>query len=426
LLVTSALNFALVMQYFDFTLLSMILVSITTVISPNVVLQLTFAVLGHHVNTNRKFLDQLNSVIRALSPPKHHNCVCVIQLLQVKNPRGFMVWYLKSRVFLEAVINLSVGESDKFIDKVIKALHEGDPTRPIYQIVDEHTPRAFRSLERLMLDFLQPTSVQLLGSLNECLRKYFYSSNTTAAASVTSFPPTILRNSQSAYDSSDDGSPRLARRLPHDTLPATTSTPAVAAVDVESLDGSSPSSASPEVPFPEEADDISTAQPVPSSGGGVAATALCLIEYIAVVERSWWKPSIVPQSLRTFGNTTSDVLGILKVGNCNEYIFCPIIVLPVSLSGSEVSFPKVAIHLSDAKGKTLDVRELDQHNLILKDFATTPKPSSAIKGSVFRNAGYSVRVRQYFLQIACDTSAGVDVLWWYMNDDGRLLSLPFV
>lgn len=330
-----------------------------------------------------------------------------------------MLWYLKSKIFLEAVINLSVGEADKFIDKVINARHEGDSARPIYQIVDEHTPITFTSLERLMLDFLQPTSVQLLGNFNECLRKYFISSNTTAAASVTSFPPTILRNSQSAYDSDDDGSPRLARRLSKDTPPATTAATAVASVDLESLDDSSPSSASPEVPLPEEADTTFAAQPVRSSGGDVAATALCLIEYIAVVERSFWKPSIVPQCLRTLSDITSDVTGILKVGNCNEYIFCPMIVLPVSRSGSEVSFPKVAIHLSDAKGKSLDVRELEQYNLVLTDLATPLKPSSAIKGSVFRNAGYSVRVRQYFLQIACDAVAGADVLWWYMNDDGR-------
>ncbi len=65
--------------------------------------------------------------------------------------------------------------------------------------------------------------------------------NVSENTSFRRIPPTIMRNSQSAYDSSDDGSPRLARRLSKDTPPATT---AVASVDLENLDDSSPSSAS--------------------------------------------------------------------------------------------------------------------------------------------------------------------------------------
>lgn len=47
----------------------------TTVVSPYVVPQLTFAVLGHHVSTNNTFLDQLISVILNLSHPKHRTTV---------------------------------------------------------------------------------------------------------------------------------------------------------------------------------------------------------------------------------------------------------------------------------------------------------------------------------------------------------------
>jgi hypothetical protein len=68
-------HFALVMQCFDFIRWTMILVFIATVVSPHVVPQLTFAVLGHHVNTNNTFLDQLISVILNLSPPKHRTTV---------------------------------------------------------------------------------------------------------------------------------------------------------------------------------------------------------------------------------------------------------------------------------------------------------------------------------------------------------------
>jgi hypothetical protein len=69
-------HFDLVMQCFDFIRWTIILVFISTVVSPHVVPQLTFAVLGHHVNTNNAFLDQLISVILNLSPPKHRT-TCV-------------------------------------------------------------------------------------------------------------------------------------------------------------------------------------------------------------------------------------------------------------------------------------------------------------------------------------------------------------
>ena len=52
--------------------------------------------------------------------------------------------------------------------------------------------------------------------------------------------------------------------------------------------------------------------------------------------------------------------------------------------------------------------------------------SNAIKGSVFRMQGYSIRVRQFFLQVKADALDATDVQWMYLSDDGRLQPLTFV
>jgi hypothetical protein len=344
-----------------------------------------------------------------------------------------MSWYLKSRIFLESVINLSVCEADKFIDHEIETLVQGNRSTTIFQILDEQASKTFSSFERLMLDFLQPSSVQLLANLNECLRKYFESSNATVAAlaeaetaSCALEQLTVLRSSQSSYDSVEDDSPRMAPRMavtPRGSINETAS-----AVDAEIMNHALSFSASPQLPLCIPMDSGVAARDVPNSVSNIQSTALSLILYTAVVcHRNWWKPSIVPHRLTIQRDSVSDVLAILRVDQGHEYLFCPQIVLPVMRSGSEVSFPKVCLQLTDPKGKELDARELDKHNMFLTK-SSMPGSSAVVKpsfkNSAFRNAGYSIRVLQYFLEVEYDALAQ-GCLWWYMSDTGRFVVYCF-
>ena len=309
-----------------------------------------------------------------------------------------MLWYLKSKIFIESVINLSVCEADLFIDGQLQKRPGGDKLGAVYQILDENTPRMFSSLKRMLLDYLQPSAVQLVGNLNDCLRRCFDRSRSTvcratSSSSMPSLVPTILRASQSSNDSSDLDSPRLPVRI----SPSSNVQPA-AEVALDSVPSARPNSIRP------------------------MTSVVCLIEYTASVQRSWhWlKPSIVPHSLAMRSDLASRVLGVASANNCRDYIFCPTAVLPDARSGSVISFPKVLLQLTDSKGQKLDSRELDNFKIDL-----SAPPSSASKGSVFRNTGYSIRVRQYFLQIEAAVIAAADNCWWYMNDSGRLHFLFF-
>jgi hypothetical protein len=316
---------------------------------------------------------------------------------QVKTPDSFMLWYLKSKIFIESVINLNVCEADLFIDGQLQKRRSGHKLGAVYQILDENTPRMFSSLKRMLLDYLQPSAVQLVGNLNDCLRRCFDRSRSTvcrltSSSSMPSLVPTILRSSQSGNGSSDSepDSPRLPMRI----SPSSNVQPA-AEVALDSVPSAGPNSIR------------------------LTTSVVCLIEYTASVQRSWhWlKPSIVPHSLAMRSDLVSrtGVLGVANANNCRDYIFCPTAVLPDARSGSVVSFPKVLLQLTDSKGQQLDSRELDNLKIDL-----SAAPSSAFKGSVFRNTGYSIRVRQYFLQIEAAVLAAADAFWWYMNDSGRL------
>ena len=309
-----------------------------------------------------------------------------------------MLWYLKSKIFIESVINLSVCEADLFIDGQLQKRPGGHKLGAVYQILDENTPRMFSSLKRMLLDYLQPSAVQLVGNLNDCLRRCFDRSRSTvcratSSSSMPSLMPTILRSSQSSNDSSDSDSPRLPMRI----SPSSNVQPA-AELALDSVPSARPNSIRP------------------------TTSVVCLIEYTASVQRSWhWlKPSIVPHSLAMRSDLASRVLGVASANNCRDYIFCPTAVLPDARSGSVISFPKVLLQLTDSKGQKLDSRELDNFKIDL-----SAPPSSASKGSVFRNTGYSIRVRQYFLQIEAAVIAAADKCWWYMNDGGRLHFLFF-
>ncbi len=311
-----------------------------------------------------------------------------------------MLWYLKSKIFIESVINLNVCEADLFIDGQLQTRRGAPKLGAVYQILDENTPRMFSSLKRMLLDYLQPSAVQLVGNLNDCLRRCFDRSRSTvcrvtSSTSIPSLVPTILRSSQSGNDSSDaeSDSPRLPMRI----SPSSNVQPA-AEVTLDSVPSARPNSIR------------------------LTTSVVCLIEYTASVQRSWhWlKPSIVPHSLTMRSDLVSRVLGVANANNCRDYIFCPTAVLPDARSGSVISFPKVLLQLTDSKGQQLDSRELDNFKIDL-----SAPPSSAFKGSVFRNTGYSIRVRQYFLQIEAAVLAAADEFWWYMNDSGRLCCLYF-
>jgi hypothetical protein len=70
----------------------------------------------------------------------------------------------------------------------------------------------------------------------------------------------------------------------------------------------------------------------------------------------------------------------------------------------------------------LDARVLDGFRMDSSQLLS----SNAIKGSVFRMQGYSIRVRQFFLQVKADALDATDVQWMYLSDDGRLQPLTFV
>jgi hypothetical protein len=331
-----------------------------------------------------------------------------------------MLWYLKSKIFIESVAGY-VCEADKFIGHQIETQKADNRSRTTYHIVDEHTTTEFSSFKRLMLDHLQPSGLQLLGNLNECLKRCFYTSSTTLEVLAR----TVLRNSQSSYDSSEEDSPRMAPRVANANISPAGTGQAAPAVHVDVLNQSLSTPAS-QVLISVQADSSSivAAQDVLSSCGIVSSTALCLLHYTVVVcQQSWWsrKPSMIPHCLRLYNGSVSDVLRILQVDQCREYTFFPALVLSVSRVGSEVSFPKVPIELTDRKGEILDARELDNYNVNLMNFSM---PSSSIlnkstrKGSVFRNSGFSIRVWQYFLQVTFDALADAGQ-WWYMSDSGR-------
>jgi hypothetical protein len=329
-----------------------------------------------------------------------------------------MYWYLRSKIFIESVINLSVCEADAFIDTQVQRELDGDRSETIYQICDEQAPMTFSSLKRMLLDYLQPSAVQLLGNLNECIRRCFESFNGNAVESFPTLEPTILRSSQSFDDSDDDSSPRLARKMKpiasskqseattteivFDTM-STSECPAVSPFVVPSHDG---------------VDMIVAVRDISSSFSDPKTTALCVVEYSASVQRRWLAPSITPHCLKLNGGILSHVSGIVKSNDCHEYIFCPSVMLPDMRNGAVVSFSKVPLLLTDSKGKQLDARELDCFKMDLSS-STARRNSNLIKNQVFRNTGYSIKVRQYFLEIESSMLADTYVLWWYMDDSGR-------
>ena len=349
-------------------------------------------------------------------------------LNQVKNPNSLMYWYLKSKIFIESVINLSICEADAFIDKQFQPELEGNRSETMYQIFDEQAPISFSSLQRMLLDYLQPSAVQLLGSFNECIRRCFNSSSCHVAASLPNLEstiliePTILRASQIDSDEDDDNaSLGLAKRLTATALDNFTE--ATATKTVQSVLSTSECTSSTQAANPSHADvhEFVAVQDVRSSCNHPETTALCVIEYSAVMQRRWLVPSIVPNCLKLHGDLVSHVSGILKADAYHEYVFLPTVVLPDSASVSIVSFPKIAMRLTDAKGKQLDARELDSFTMNLLNSPTDQKSSNLIKSNVFRNSGYSIRVRQYFLQIESRLLADTYVLWWYMDDSGRFV-----
>jgi hypothetical protein len=341
-----------------------------------------------------------------------------------------MLWYLKSKIFIESVVG-HVCEADKFILHQIETPVVGNRSRTIYQVVDEYQPKAFSSFKSLMLEFLQPSSFQLLANLNECLRRCFDPSNTT----LNRLARTVLRDSQSSYDSSEEDSPRMAPRVARTEFSPASTSQAAPAVEVD-LNHTLSTPAFPQVLHSAQAHSSATlaAQDVLSSCCNVSSTALCLLHYTAVAcQQSWWsrKPSMVPHCLRLrngLENFSSDVQRILQVDHCYEYIFFPALVLPISCAGSEVSFPKVSMELTDRTGKVLDARELDNHNVNVMNFNMTSSSAankSSRKGSVFRNSGYSIRVWQYFFQVTFDALAHAGQ-WWYLSDSGRFAASAFL
>ncbi len=96
------------------------------------------------------------------------------------NPEELKLWFLKSRICLELVSKLSPGElgqADMFIAEEGERQFAVCKTGSIYQVmIEEATYETYASLKRMMLDHLQPTSIQLLTSLVGCLYRCFYPS----------------------------------------------------------------------------------------------------------------------------------------------------------------------------------------------------------------------------------------------------------
>ena len=355
--------------------------------------------------------------------------------MQVKSPDGFMFWYLKSRIFFESVYHFDeLCQADMFIDKHLQETSAGDRSPHFYQIFDEETPKTFSSLKRLLLDYLQPSALQLLVSMNDCLRRFFDLSRTASASASSGdrrsrIEPTILRASQSS-DIDPDDSPRLARRVSTHTnsSEAVSSSEASAA---EVLDAPAPvlncegsASAQDAPPVQADSDAVAAAQAALSSSNecpsALQSRIVCIIEYKAVVEQHRWtfslRPSLVPYRWCAHDRIKSHVIGVIKADGCQEYVFSPVTVLPFSRLDSVFTFRSVPMRLEDAKGNTLDTRVLES----IKMDTSQPSSSAAIKGSVFRMQGYSIRVRQYFLQLEADALDAANAVWLYLNDAGRL------
>ncbi len=326
-----------------------------------------------------------------------------------------MHWYLRSKIFIESVINLSVCEADLFINSQVQRELGDHRSNTIYQAFDEQTPMTFSSLERMLLDYLQPSAVQLLGNLHECIRRCFDSSGSHVATSSPNIQPTILRFSQSYDDSDDEASPRLARKM----RPASNGSNQTCTTVPNVL--STPECPSfPPVATPSHA-DASELVAVPNtlvSCSEPDTTALCVVEYIASVQRRWLAPSIVPYCMKFHNGLASHVSGIVKSNGLYEYVFCPCVILPDTCSDSMIFFPKASMLLTDCKGKRLDARELDCFKMDPRS-SNARKTSNLIKNQVYRNTGYSIKVRQYFLQIDSSILADTYVLWWYTDDSGR-------
>jgi hypothetical protein len=335
-----------------------------------------------------------------------------------------MYWYIKSKVFIESVINLSVCEADEFIDALVQRELKGNRSETIYQILDEETPMTFSSLQRMLLDYLQPSAVQLLGNLNHCIRRCFHSSGSHVAAPPPTLVPTILRSSQSLNDSDDDSSPRLASKTKKPL--ASFNDPQTTAKEIAPHVVSS--SECPAIPLCADEDQAVAALNISNSCREPQITSvcavepqtasLCVVEYSAAIQRRWLAPSIIPHCLRLPNGLVSHVSGVAKSNDCHEYMFYPVVLLPDSRDDPIVSFSKARMTLTDSKGKQLDSRELDCCKMDL-GWSTAQKSSNFIKNQVFRCTGHSIKVRQYFLQIERSMLADTYVLWWYMHDSGR-------